>query len=370
MNSTLSRRVFLGATGTAAVPGAFSSTTALLAATPVVVATYPLSPPRPDTSGPVKIVAGPGAPLTPAEAEQIRSAGKNVELHTCRTEEEFREKAADAEVLLGYVSREVLASAKNVKWIQAWAAGVEDLPEETFEHPAVLTNMARVFTPVIAETALAMLLGLTRGLVTTFVPNMREHRWRGGSRTPLTDLYGKTMGIVGMGGMGSEIARRAYYGFGMKVLATDAKPLPKPEFVAELREPEWLMEMVPQVDVLVSAAPHTKTTDKMFNAGVFERMKPTAYFINTSRGGLVDQPALARALVKGRIRGAGLDVTTPEPLPPGDPLWDAPNLVITGHSSGAAPIRQVRLIGMAAENVRRYSHGLPLMNVVDKVRRY
>ena len=221
-----------------------------------------------------------------------------------------------------------------------------------------------------AVVCFALLLGLTRGLVQTFVPNMKEHRWQGGSRVPLEDLYHKTMGIVGMGGMGTEIARRAHNGFGMKVLATDAKPLPQPEFVAELHDPGWFMEMVPQVDVLVSAAPHTKITEKMFNAEVFSRMKPTAYFLNLSRGGLVDQVALAKALHDKRIRGAGLDVTTPEPLPKNDPLWDAPNLIITGHSSGAAPIRQVRLIALVAENVRRYTNGLPLLNVCDKVRRY
>ncbi|HYM10645.1 MAG TPA: NAD(P)-dependent oxidoreductase, partial [Bryobacterales bacterium] len=125
-----------------------------------------------------------------------------------------------------------------------------------------------------------------------------------------------------------------------------------------------------QVDVLMSAAPLTKETAKMFNAEVFDRMKRTAYFINTSRGGLVDQPALVRALHERKIRGAGLDVATPEPLPANDPLWEAPNVILTGHSSGAAPIRQVRLIALVAENVHRYTNGLPLLNVCDKVRRY
>jgi phosphoglycerate dehydrogenase-like enzyme len=357
--NTVSRRGFL----------AVSSTASMAAATPVVVASYPVVAPRPTTDGPVKIVAGPSTRLTAAEMEQIRSAGKNAELYLCKDEAEFRHKAADAEVLLGFVSREVVQAAGKCKWIQTWAAGLETLPEETFQHPAVLTNMQRVFAPVIAETAFAMLLGLTRGIVTVFGPNMKEHRW-GGGRAALTDIYQNTMGIVGMGGIGSEIARRAHYGFGMKVLATDAKPLPKPDFVAELREPGWLMEMVPRVDVLVSAAPHTKETEKMFNAEVFGKMKPSAYFLNMSRGGLVDQVALAKVLKDGRIRGAGLDVTTPEPLPATDPLWDAPNLIITGHSSGGAPIRQVRLIALVTENVRRYTNNLPLLNVCDKVRRY
>jgi phosphoglycerate dehydrogenase-like enzyme len=176
--------------------------------------------------------------------------------------------------------------------------------------------------------------------------------------------------VVGLGGLGTEISRRAVQGFGMKVLAVDAKPLPRPEWVTELREPGWLPQMVPQVDVLVSCAPHTPQTEKLFNASVFKAMKKSAYFINVSRGGLVDQVALAQALRQGTIQGAGLDVTTPEPLPPGDPLWTCPNLLITPHVSGVAPVRQVRLIALVAENVRRYAGGLPLLNVVDKQRGY
>jgi phosphoglycerate dehydrogenase-like enzyme len=183
-------------------------------------------------------------------------------------------------------------------------------------------------------------------------------------------LYGKTIGIVGMGGIGSETARRLHYGFNMEVFSTDAKPLPKPEFVAELHDPGWFMEMVPQVDVLMSAAPLTKETKGMFNEEVFGKMKPGSYFINVSRGGLVDQSALAKALKNKQIRGAGLDVTTPEPLPPDNELWTCPNLVISPHNSGQAPIRQVRFIQLIAENVRRYSRGLPLMNVVDKIKGY
>jgi phosphoglycerate dehydrogenase-like enzyme len=128
--------------------------------------------------------------------------------------------------------------------------------------------------------------------------------------------------------------------------------------------------MASQVDVLVSCAPHTKETLKMFNDSVFNRMKPSAYFINVSRGGLVDQEALVRALKDKKIAGAGLDVTTPEPLPAEHALWDCPNLIITPHNSGMAPMRQVRLIALVTENVRRYSNGLSLLNVVDKARGY
>ena len=367
-DDNISRRNFLtglAATGTVANLGMAQSPGT--AHDPVVAANYPLVEPKPD--GVIKIVCA--ERLSPAEVEKIRSAGKNIELRMLADRSELKHSAAEAEVILGVVDRETMLAAKNLKWVQTWAAGVESLPKELMEHPCVLTNMQRVFAPVIAETAIGLLLSLTRGLTQDSIPAFRERKWgRGESSVPLEDLYGKTIGLVGMGGIGSETARRLHYGFNMRVLATDAKPLPRPEFVAELHDPTWLVEMVPQVDVLMSAAPLTKQTRQMFNEGVFRKMKPTAYFINVSRGGLVDQEALVKALKEKWIRGAGLDVATPEPLPPESSLWTCPNLVITPHNSGAAPIRQVRLMALVAENVRRYSHGLPLLNVVDKARGY
>jgi phosphoglycerate dehydrogenase-like enzyme len=320
------------------------------------------------TGGRVKVLVA--ARLDPDEVERIRRAGRNVDLVVPRDDTEALAEAEVAEVILGEPSVEVIRAAKRLRWVQHWAAGVERLPRELMRHPCVLTNMQRVFAPVIAESAFGLLLGLTRGLVQASVPNFRLRKWERGGSVPLDDLYQKTLGVVGLGGIGTEIARRAHHGFGMRVLAVDPKPLPKPDFVAELREPAWLPEMVPQVDVLASCAPHTRETERLFGEAVFRALRSSAYFINVSRGALVDQPALVRALKEGWIRGAGLDVTTPEPLPPDHELWDCPNLVITPHNSGAAPVRQARLVALVAENVRRYTNGLALLNVVDKERGY
>jgi phosphoglycerate dehydrogenase-like enzyme len=322
----------------------------------------------PPTGGTIRVLLA--AKLSPEEVDTIRRAGRNVEVVVPRDGAETVAAAAEAEVILGEPSAEAIRAARKLKWVQHWAAGVERLPRELMEHPCVLTNMQRVFAPVIAESAFALLLSLTRGLTQDSVPSFRLRKWSRTSSVPLDDLFHKTLGVVGLGGIGSEVARRAHHGFSMKVLAVDPKPLPRPDFVAELREPAWLAEMLPQLDVLVSCAPHTRETEKMFGETVFRALRKTAYFVNVSRGGLVDQGGLARALKEGWIRGAGLDVTTPEPLPPEDPLWDCPNLVITPHNSGAAPIRQVRLVALVAENVRRYSTGLALLNVVDKERGY
>src|SRR5437867_2350894 len=299
---SVSRRGFIS--GIAAAGSAATLARAAQALEPgdaVVLHSFPIVEPKP-SDGRIKIVCA--EKLTPEEADKMRSAGKNIDLVLLRDRSELKDNVADAEVILGVVDRESMQKAGKLKWVQTWAAGVETLPRELMEHPCVLTNMQRVFAPVIAESALGMMLGLARGLVQVSIPAFKEHRWDR-SDVPLADLYQKTLGLVGLGGIGTETARRAHYGFSMKVLAMDPKPLPKPEFVAEMREPGWLMEMVPQADVLMSAAPLTKETRHMFNEAVFRKMKRTAYFINMSRVGRVVEWLLRRARTAGWIRGAG-----------------------------------------------------------------
>jgi phosphoglycerate dehydrogenase-like enzyme len=266
------------------------------------------------------------------------------------------------------VSREEFLAARQLRWVQYPAAGVEAiLYPELVESPVVLTNMQRMYSPTISETTIGLLIALTRRL-NDYTLQTRERRWNelGG----LSEISGLTMGIVGMGGIGTDTAYRAHYGFHMRILGVDPKPLPKPAFVAELHSPEWLPKMVPQVDVLLSAAPHTPLTHHMFNDEVFGLMKPSAYFINVSRGWLVDSPALVRALKDRRIAGAALDATEPEPLPSDHPLWTAGNIIITSHTSAESPGSTQRCMELLCENVRRYTHGLPMLNVVDKKRGY
>jgi phosphoglycerate dehydrogenase-like enzyme len=372
MSNEVSRRGFIS--GLTVGGGMALATAAEAASTPEPTTAHHHFQELKPLSKPIRILlAGrAGENLTPAELTKIKSGASGVELLPAKGEAEALKVAARCEAILGEPSVATIAAAKNLRWVQHWAAGVEKLPRELMDHPCVLTNMARVFAPVIAESAFGLLLSLTRGLAADSFPNFQKRSWPAPAKpsVPLVDLYGKTMGVVGLGGLGSEISRRAVQGFGMKVVAVDAKPLARPEWVSDLREPSWLPQMAREVDVLVSCAPHTKQTDKLFNDALFRSMKKTAYFINVSRGGLVDQVALARALKAGTIQGAGLDVTTPEPLPADDPLWTCPNLVITPHNSGVAPMRQVRLIALVAENVRRYANALPLLNVVDKQRGY
>ena len=334
---------------------------------PVTVEAFPLAAPSQGAAlDHVKIVTAQG--MSDADQVRLREIRSNLDLKSCSSQDEFHREVSSAEVIYGGFSREDLGVAKRLKWIQYTAAGVERiLWPELVEGPVVLTNMQRVYAPVISETAIALLLALARGLP-QYVIQTREHQWKGASG--LTEVSGMTMGIVGLGGIGTEIAYRAHYGFGMRILAVDPKPIPKPLFVAELHSTDWLPKMVPQVDVLVCAAPHTPVSEGMLKESVFRAMKPTAYFINVSRGKLVDTPALIRALEGGWIAGAGLDVAYKEPLPSDDPLWSAPNLIITCHTSAHSPRVAERRMSLFCENVRRYFGGLPLLNVVDKKRGY
>jgi phosphoglycerate dehydrogenase-like enzyme len=334
---------------------------------PVTSESYPIAEPgRGADLAHVKIVTQDGIPES--YQEKIRSYSSNLELKQCSSEEEFGREVRNAHIIYGDFSPENFAAARQLRWIQYPAAGVEHvLWPEVVASQVVLTNMQKMYSPTISETVIGLLLALTRGL-NRYALETRERRWN--PQEGLKEISGMTMGLVGCGGIGGDTAYRAHYGFHMKVLAVDPKPLPKPAFVAELHSLDWLPQMLPQVDVLVCAAPHTKVSEGMLNESVFRALKPTAYFINVSRGKLVHTPSLVRALREGWIAGAGLDVTDPEPLPSDHPLWTAGNVIITAHSSAHSEGSNRRCVELFCENVRRYVAGLPLLNVVDKKRGY
>ena len=358
---SFSRRLFLS--GTALMPA--------VAAEPDtsdrIAILQPLERTRIVTSTASSVVPPPR--YTPEEVKQIVSAGKNVELVIPEDRAHLLRLLPEADVIFGSINAEMLATAKRLRWMQTTEAGMERvLFPELVKSAVVVTNMARAFGPAIGETAIGMILALARGFVKYYFPQFQQKKWE--LHRDLVEISGMTMGVVGFGGLGYSTAAKAHYGFDMRILAVDAKPMVKPPFVETLREPAWLMEMVPQLDILVSAVPATKETEKLFNERVFRAMKKSAYFINISRGSVVDSSALARALKEGWIAGAGVDVADQEPAPADHPFYGCPNLIVTCHSAGFSPQRQVRLIGVLTENVRRYSNGLPLMNVVDKVRGY
>jgi phosphoglycerate dehydrogenase-like enzyme len=313
----------------------------------------------------------------PHEIEKIQAAAPEttkVNIVICSDRDEFRRELRDADAVYGALGGADLDYAPKVKWLQSGGAGMEGMDDKFRQSPIVTTNYARTFAPGISETAIGMLLCLSRGIVKNYLPQFYRNKTNNPVGTAKSgdhvEMVGRTMGIVGMGGIGSMIARRAKWGLDMRVIGIDPKPMPKPDHVEELHDPSYLMKMVPQVDVLVAAAPHTKETERMFNEKVFRSMKKTAYFLAMSRGMLYDENALVRALKEGWIAGAGLDVFPKEPVPPGHPIFDCDNVIMSAHTSGWSPDRQVRLIDVFADNVRRFTTGLPLMSVVDKQKGY
>jgi len=171
--------------------------------------------------------------------------------------------------------------------------------------------------------------------------------------------------IVGLGGTGLETARRAK-GFGLRILATrHHASLGKADFGDEVHPPERLHFLLPEADWVAVCVPLVPATRDLFHDDEFALMKRTAYIVCVTRGKIINTDALLRALKARKIAGAGLDVTDPEPLPPGHPLWTMDNVIITPHASGHSPHADSRMFDLLCENVQRFASGQPLLNPVD-----
>lgn len=302
------------------------------------------------------------------EAEIARVAPRLRVVAGLSADEALR-RAAEAHACDGsYATPEFLRAATNLVWVQAGSAGVErwvSIPEIAASERIVLTNMRAVHAPVIADHAFAMLLALTRDLP-VHLANRAEGRWqREGSGTlqPL-GLEGRTLLVVGLGGIGTEIARRGH-GFGMRVLATRRSDADAPAFVERVERADALLELLPDADVVAIAAPLTPETEGLFDEKAFAAMREGSILVNIARGRIVRTDALVAALRSGRLAGACLDVTEPEPLPPEHELWRMPNVVITPHVAGVAELTDARRRALLLENLRRFDAGEPLLNTVD-----
>jgi phosphoglycerate dehydrogenase-like enzyme len=172
-----------------------------------------------------------------------------------------------------------------------------------------------------------------------------------------------TLAIVGYGSIGRAFARLVRP-FGMRIIGLRRNSEPDP-LVDEMLPVGELNAVLARADVMLVAAPYSKATDKMIGAAQFAACRKGALLINLARGGLVDQRALAEALINGKLGGAAVDVTHPEPLPADDPFWDCPNLILTPHVAGASgPVGRERLAAFVAANVGRFVAGNPVTHVV------
>lgn len=304
--------------------------------------------------------------VSPEVLAEWNAVAPTLELVQCRNPKEAVEQVKNADASIGFVTRDLILAGKSLKWVQQPSAGVEQLMEipELVESNILITNMQRAYAPQIADQAMGYLLAFTRHL-DHFIRIQSKQEWpKGQQGFVLDELPGKTLLVIGLGGIGSEVARRAA-AFGMSVLATDPKVMERPLFVSELHRPDAFHSLLPRADVIVSAVPLTKVSRKMIGEREFGMMKTGVILINVSRGGVVDTDALVAALDSKKVSAAGLDVTDPEPLPSGHPLWTR-NVIITPHNAAASTGTARRRDAVIKENLRRFSAGEALINVVDK----
>ncbi len=261
------------------------------------------------------------------------------------------------------------AAARVLEWIHSPAAGVGGmLFPALVESGVVMTNSRGISAGTISEHVLAVTLALFRKLWIAFRAQS-EREWAQDavlSPPPLRTIAGSRVLVAGLGAIGTATAQ-AMSALGARVDAVRrASSRPKPEFVDTVGGPDRLLDLLPSADVVVVAAPQTSETRGLIGARQLAAMRRDAILVNVSRGRLVDEAALARALADGEIGGAALDVFEQEPLPKESPLWSMDNVLITPHMAGFRPDHWDAVVDLFSENLRRFEAGRELLNVVDK----
>lgn len=329
--------------------------------------------------GPVEVREVPGwrrpgriAVLAPAElVAELREEFPQVDFVAVASSAEIIERAPDADAVIGICDQELLDAATRLRWVQIFSAGADRCaPLEAIQNGDVLlTNMQKMSSPVLGEHAVAMVMALSRGLV-AHAKGMESGAWQ--RRSPITarmqSVSGKTLLVAGLGGIGTEVARRAA-ALGMRVTATRRSSRTGPEFVDYVGLSNELLALAAEADFIVNALPLTPETEGLFDAEFFAAAKKGALFVSVGRGRSTVTDDLIAALESGHIAGAGLDVTDPEPLPADNPLWQMQNVIITPHVAGAGGSRERHYL-LVRENIRRFIAGDALFNVVDPASGY
>jgi phosphoglycerate dehydrogenase-like enzyme len=307
---------------------------------------------------------------TPARLAWFKETVKDVNIVPVRGPNEARAHMADADALVGMCEADLIGAAPKLRWVQSQQAGVDAcLPIPKLRDGSVmLSNMQRLNGPNISEHAMALMLALTRQ-INAYVNNQRDTKWIPRGYQRMQDVDGKTLLVVGLGGIGTDVAKRAD-AFGMRVIATRNSSREGPPFVDYVGLADELPKLIAEADIVINTTPLTPATTGIFNAAMFARMKPTAYFINVGRGQSVVTADLVDALKTKKIAGAALDVVDPEPLPASHPLWTIPNVIITPHVAGTSELRQDRAWIIMRENLRRYVAGEKIYSVVDVKKGY
>ena len=285
-------------------------------------------------------------------------------LRICTEPEGLGRTAADAEVLLAFkfperpFPRDEVLALPQLKWVQLASAGSDHLLP--FD-PARLTvtNASGIHGDTMAEYVTASLLNM-RWDFPRLLRQQRDRRW---NKYEVPSLAGLTMGIVGAGQVGSRIGQRAR-AFGMRVLAVRRSGAPV-DGADETCGPDELQRVLARSDIVVITLPLTSHTAGMIDARALGWTRPGSWFVNVSRGGIVDEAALLDLLRRGHFAGAILDVFAEEPLPPGSPFWDLPNTLVTPHISSEFAGWPCAVARLFCDNLDRWARAAPLVNVVD-----
>jgi D-3-phosphoglycerate dehydrogenase len=304
-------------------------------------------------------------PVEPRHREQLAAAAPSVEFVDAGQEHIARE-ILDADIFIGHAKVPVpwaeVVQRGRLRWIQSSAAGLDHcLTPEVVASDILVTSASGLFADQVGEQALALLLGLLRGLPTFFRASQRKEF----IRRPTRDLHGATVGLVGFGGNGRRLAE-LLAPFRTRILATDLFPIDRPDWVEALSAADQLPEMLPHAEILILCVPLTPVTQGLIDAEALRRLPRGALLINVARGPVVVERDLVEALASGHLGGAGLDVTEIEPLPGDSPLWEMPQVIITPHVGAQSAHRVDVTTRFACENLQRFLQGRPLRNLVDK----
>lgn len=302
-------------------------------------------------------------------AAMLDAAGPGSRIEVCRTLEEQLAFAPQADIALGLIPREVYNAMPNLRYVQSLSAGVDSMMfPEFINSPVPLASEKGIVGNQLAEHAFGMLLAFTRK-IKDLVPLQGWVEDRAVFRRDMWELSDMTMGVIGLGGTGVEVARRAN-AFGMRVLAVDVEEVAKPPFVDELTHASRLNDVLAQSDVVVCCLPLTTDTKDLFDYERFTHFKRGSILINVTRGEIVHEEGVVRALKEGILHSAGLDVTPREPLPDDSELWAMPNVIIGCHTAGGTPHRGQRAVDRFCRNLRHLRNGEPLEGLIDKQKQY
>lgn len=280
-------------------------------------------------------------------------------------------RVAAVEVILGVVNEPLLAEAPNLRWVHATASGVDMFMFDEFvRSDIVLTGEKGLVGGHLADTGMGLLLAITRQIHTAIKLGPDAWANRVDMRGKEIELEGMTMGVLGFGGTGRAMARRAV-AFGMSTIAVDEYPVPPSAIppdtgVGEVWAIDRLDEFLGASDVVAVCCPLTPATNQLFDTETLARMRPGSYIVNVTRGEIIADEPLVAALESGHLAGAALDVAPGEPLPADHRLFQLENVAMTPHTAGASQLRAPRNVARFVRNLTLARRGEPLEGVVDK----